>query len=131
MKRTVCSQESTFYSGRRMWAAYRLMAPRHTFSPHYRDFNTDAPYPATVSVAPRSINSSLLFRVMRDYYQGTEFDLTVGVAAGPFGSPDRWYAGAGEAMIPEGGWERAIGLYRTLVSFVAVSRSWVRTKTRN
>ena len=118
-------EDSLFYSGRRMWSAYRLLAPERSFSPHYSDFNADAPYPATVRVAHGSINSTLLFRVMRDYYQGTDFDLTSGVAAGPFGSPDRWYAGAAEAAIPDGGWERAIGLYRTLVSFIVIARDWL------
>lgn len=118
-------EESLYYSGRRMWSAYRLMARQQSFSPHYTDFNADAPYPATVRVPHRSVNATRLFRVMRDYYQDTPFDLTVGLAAGPFGSPDRWYAGAAESAIPTGGWERAIGLYRTLVSFVVVSRTWL------
>jgi hypothetical protein len=31
--------------------------------------------------------------VMRDYYSNTPFDMTRGMAAGPFGAPDRWPPG--------------------------------------
>jgi dipeptidase len=59
-------EESLFYSGRRMWSAMHLMAPEHTFSPFYTDFNRDKPYPATVAVQPKSLNVTDFFRVMRD-----------------------------------------------------------------
>ena len=48
------------------------------------------------------------------YYQGTPFDLTSGLAAGPYGSPDRWASGLGEESV-HGQWERPIALYRTLI----------------
>ena len=112
-------EESRFYSGRRMWSAYQLLAPATLFSPSYDDFNRDKPYPATVAVRQKSLNTTALFRVMRDYYQDTPFDLTTGLAAGAFGSPDRWASGLGEEAVP-GSWERPIALYRTLISFVIV-----------
>jgi dipeptidase len=31
-----------------------------------------------------------LMRIQRDHYEGTQFDLTQGLAAGPYGDPNRW-----------------------------------------
>ena len=58
--------------------------------------------------------------VMRDFYQNSPFDLTAGVAAGPFGNPNR-YSGVqhrpGEPDV-KGSWERPISLYRTDYSVI-------------
>ena len=63
----------------------------------------------------------------RDHYEGTEFDLTKGLAAGPFGTPDRYDGGLNGHMnstvMMSGGFERAISLFRTTYSFVAVPRA--------
>ena len=49
--------------------------------------------------------------VMRDYYEGTPYDMTVGMAAGPGGTPDRFGGcsdcGAKKETV-NGGWERTI-----------------------
>ena len=65
-----------------MWSAFRLLVPSAPLSANYSDFNADTPFPATLSAAPGSVNLTLMFRVMRDYYQGTPYDLSVGLAAG-------------------------------------------------
>lgn len=39
------------------------------------------------------------FRVLRDWYADTPYDLTKGLAAGPFGSPNRYAGGAGEQQV--------------------------------
>jgi dipeptidase len=69
----------------------------------------------------------------RDYYQGTEFDLSKGVAAGPFGSPYRYPgpmdAGGSDTGDPnaklKGGWERPISIFRCGYSYVAQARGWL------
>jgi dipeptidase len=61
------------------------------------------------------------FRLLRDHYEGTPYDLTVGPAAGPYGTPNRWGPGEGEREVA-GGWERAISMHRSLFSFVAQVR---------
>ena len=59
---------------------------------------------------------------MRDYYEGTRFDLSDGMAAGAFGSPARWSVPSGAVA---GNWERPIAIMRTIVSYVLVCRSWL------
>jgi dipeptidase len=103
-----------YYSGRRMWGGLRLLSPSAHFPSSYGNLRYDVVYP--VSVKPdKKLAVTDFFRAHRDWYQGTEFDMTKGVAAGPFGSPDRF------AVAPsvKGHWERSIALYRTTAVLVS------------
>jgi dipeptidase len=68
----------------------------------------------------------------RDHYQGTEFDLSKGTAAGPFGCPYR-YPGpmdpSGDTSDPSvkrpGAWERPISIFRCGYSYVCQARGWL------
>lgn len=53
-----------------------------------------------------------LWNIHKDYMEGTEFDLSGGLAAGPFGSPNRVVAGQHEKEVG-GHWERGIDIVRT------------------
>jgi len=111
-----------YYSGRRMWGAYHLACPSCNFPADYVDLQSDPVYPVwTVPDQPISVDD--LFRYHRYTYQNTPFDLGAegNLAAGPFGSPDRWKAGPGEKQVG-GNWERAIGLYRTSDTYVVQSK---------
>jgi dipeptidase len=63
--------------------------------------------------------------MMRDYYQGTELDMTKDIGAGPYQSIVRWrpmtWKVDGESYFNE----RAISTQQTGFSFVAQSRSWL------
>jgi len=113
-----------------MWAAYSRLAPGVPLPSTYADYVQDAPYPATVPARAASgesgghVTLGDIFTVMREYYQGMPYDLTVGMAAGPFGSPARWAAGAGEGAV-HGAWERPIAIVRTIVSYVVQCRAWL------
>ena len=112
-----------FYSGRRMWASYRLAAPSQTLPTEYIDLQSDPVYP--LAVKPDLLLSERdLFRFHRDTLRGTKFDLTAerNLAGGPFGTPDRWKAGLNEENKVKGNWERAIGLYRTSDTYVVQSK---------
>jgi len=63
--------------------------------------------------------------VYRDHYEGTEYDLTKGVAAGPWGNPNR----APTPIGLNGLWERAISMYRTTWSFVLEAKPHGRSIT--
>ncbi|CAM9512455.1 unnamed protein product, partial [Heterosigma akashiwo] len=113
-----------FYSWRRMWGGYHLACPSQGFPSDYVDLQSDPVYP--VHARPdRPLSIQDIFRFHRYYYQGTEFDLGAEnmLAAGPFGTPDRWKEGPGEIKVP-GNWERSIGLYRTSDTYVVQSRSF-------
>ena len=79
----------------------------------------DAPYPPWVAAKqPASLRVADVLAVHRDYYQGTPYDLSNGLASGPWGTPNRFMFPAA----PFNAWERPISLYRTAVSYVAQSR---------
>ena len=78
-----------YYSGRRIWGAYRLLAPSLPLDPEYDNLQEQVVYPW--SVQPNHLLSLQdIFRVHIDYYQGTPYDLSKGLAAGSFGDPDRF-----------------------------------------
>jgi dipeptidase len=83
-------------------------------------------YPFTV-VPDKKLSVQDLIAIKRDHYEGTELDLTKGLAAGPFGNPNR-YSTRSEHK-PEARntlrWERAISMFRCSYSFVSQARSWL------
>jgi len=119
-----------YYSGRRMWGVFRLVAPETKLSAEYNNLKLDKPYPFSVpvSVAKENVGPNLMFQVMRDYYNNTPYSLgSPKPASGPFGTVDR-YGGqeSGDPVQVQGNWERAIGLYRTAESYVVQSAGYVR-----
>jgi len=106
-----------YYSLRRVWSVLSRVAPSQNFSPWVEDsYTKDYPF----SVKPdKKLSVQDVFELQRDYYQGTEFDLTQGLAAGPFGSPDRF---AGGNKLVKGSWERPVSIFRCDYSFVAQLR---------
>mmetsp|Transcript_25962 Transcript_25962/g.43787 ORF Transcript_25962/g.43787 Transcript_25962/m.43787 type:complete len:653 (-) Transcript_25962:36-1994(-) len=114
-----------YYTGRRVWGAYRLLSPQTALPALYDDLKADRPYPVSAPVNTL-LTPSDLFAVHRDWYQGTIYDPgEAGVlAGGAFGSPDRYGGGEGESEVV-GAWERTIALYRTSSSFVVQSRKWL------
>merc|ERR1719469_729072 len=96
-----------FYSGRRVWGAYRLFG--RNFSDDYVDLRYNATYPVTAKPG-RPVAVGDLFAIHRDHYEGTKYDMTQGLAAGPWGDPDRW---SGGSSVVKGSWERSIGLFRS------------------
>ena len=99
------------YSGRRVWRALSLLAPSLQLSPHYADLLLQ-PDALPFSVLPEShVARETFFSIMRDTLSGTEFDLSKGLAAGPFGTVDR-YTGVDNV------WERPIGIYRQAYSYI-------------
>ncbi|EFC90644.1 peptidase U34 dipeptidase [Dethiosulfovibrio peptidovorans DSM 11002] len=88
------------YSTRRVWRAQELVAPSLKQSP--KEHN----YPLFVK-PDKKLSTWDIFKIKGDYYEGTDYDLTEGPAAGPWGNPIR-IANKGE-----GAWERSINMHRT------------------
>ena len=112
-----------YYSLRRIWRVFDRVNPDLALSPWVEGTYTRA-YP--FSIRPnRKLTREEIFDLYRDHYEGTDFDLTKGVAAGPYGDPHRFvgpYDGAQNA--PGGGgraagaWERAISVFYQGYSYV-------------
>lgn len=106
-----------YYSLRRVWRAQSLAAPSLNLSPWVEDGYTKT-YPFAVK-PDQKLNVSAINAIFRDQYEGTEFDLTKGVAAGPFGNPTRFDVNADHGDTfnlneyqPSGAWERPLSIFR-------------------
>jgi len=115
MKRNILS----FYSGRRMWRIFSMLSPAEgaKLDPNKGNLPyTEMPYPGSVPVPKEGlVTPSMVMNVLRDHYEGTPYDLTAGMAAGPFGTPNR---GPSPPKGTQGAWERAISMHRTSWSYV-------------
>ncbi len=120
-----------YYSLRRVWSVMRRLKPSANFSPWVEDGYTKA-YPFSVK-PDEKLSVGDVMGLQRDHYEGTEFDMTKGPAAGPFGSPYRWigkYDGAqnnvGDSDIDMwGAWERPLSVFYAGYTFVNQARSWL------
>jgi dipeptidase len=77
-----------YYSLMRVWRIQDRLAPSLNLSPYVEDSYTTA-YPFTVA-PDEKLNLTEAFSLFRDHYEGTDFDLSTGDAAGPFGNPYRY-----------------------------------------
>ena len=118
-----------YYSLRRVWRALSMVAPSLKL-PAWVESGTTHAYPFSVK-PDRPLSMDDLKRMHRDHYEGTEFDLTKGVAAGPFGNPNRFLGPkdpSGDvtpASKLEGAWERPMGMFYTGYTTIAQYRPGV------
>jgi len=113
------------YTETRVWSIFRRSAPSQEFSPDYhRGVRGAKRYPLWIR-PDRKLSVKDVFGIMRDHYEGTEYDMTKGMDAGPFGCPNRWRPISWEVDSTEYAWERPISTQQTGFSFVSQSRSWL------
>lgn len=105
-----------YYSLRRVWRVIDRVNPDLGLSPWVEDgYTTYYPF----SIKPKNkLRSQDVFSLYRDHYEGTEFDMTKGVAAGPYGDPHRFvgpYDGDQNNISKDktmvGAWERALSVF--------------------
>ena len=111
------------YSNRRRWRVLSWACPSCNLESDGNAWGDYLPF----SVKPdKPLKASDIMAMNRDHYEGTDYDLTKGVAAGPYGEPNRFDVGVHDGMTlretVSGGFERAISLFRTSYSFVAEAR---------
>jgi dipeptidase len=109
------------YCARRQWRVYDLVAPSLKLDPN----STVAQLPFSVK-PEKTLSVQDIMQFNRDHYEGTEFDLTKGLAAGPYGNPNRYDRGAAAAPLPilfQGTFERPISMFRTSYSTITQSRA--------
>lgn len=106
----------------RVWSIFRRAAPSLKLSPDYhRAVDGAKPYPLWIK-PDKKLTLSDVFSLMRDHYEGTDFDLTAGIDAGPFGTTLRCRPLSWTVDSVEYGWERPISTQQTGYSFVSQSR---------
>jgi dipeptidase len=119
-----------YYDLRRLWRIFCRITPSANYSPWVKDgFTKDYPF----SVKPDSkLSVNDVMALHRDHYEGTQFDLTKGLAAGPFGNPYRYYGdydGHSRNVLKDkkmwGAWERPISVYYTGYTTVNQARNWL------
>lgn len=77
-----------YYSLMRVWRLQDRLAPSLGLSPYVENsYTKDYPFSFRPDV---KVNFSTAINMFRDHYEGTEFDLTQGTAAGPFENPYRY-----------------------------------------
>jgi dipeptidase len=73
----------------------------------------------------RKITAQDMMDFMRDYFQGTKFDMSQDVGAGPFSVPYRWRPLTWKVDDVKYTNERAVATQQTGFSFVTQSRNWL------
>ena len=115
------STEQIRYSDRRIWSLWRRLCPSADFSPEFSNgFGQGTPYPLWIK-PDKKVGVRDVIALHRDHYEGTPFDMTRDLVAGPFGSPDRWrpmkWTSNGKQYL----WERPIATQQS--AFVSVSQA--------
>lgn len=107
-----------YYISRRIWRGYTLLAPEEgaKLNPNQTHLANGGRLPTSLLARPGSVTLKMIMAVHRDHFEGTPYDLTEGMAAGPFGNPNR------VDMPAPGQWERAWSLTRTIMSYVLQPR---------
>ena len=119
-----------YYSLRRVWRAQSLAATSLNL-PAWIEGPFTGTYPFAIK-PDNKLDVADIFAIHRDNYEGTEFDLTKGPAAGPFGNPNR-FEGQAEGMADKegrltplkGAFERPLNIYRCVYAYVNQSRGWL------
>ncbi len=111
----------------RVWSIFRRAAPSQNFSDAYwRAVKGAKPYPLYIK-PDKNLTVRDVINLMRDHFDGTEYDLKKGFAAGPFGCPVRWkpLVWKIEGDTNQYAWERPISTQQTAFAFVSQLRSWL------
>jgi len=109
----------------RVWSILRRCAPSLNLSPDYhRAVKGSKPYPLWVK-PDKKISVQDVMALVRDHYEGTDYDMTKGIDAGDFGSAYRWRPLTWKLDDVEYIWERPVATQQTAYSFISQSRSWL------
>lgn len=119
-----------YYALRRVWRVLSRLAPSRDFSPWVEDGYTRA-YPFSVE-PDKKLDVKDVHALFRDHYEGTEFDMTQGLAAGPFGNPNRYLDFSYDSKMTNlhdppptimGAWERPLSIFYCGFTYHCQARS--------
>ncbi len=113
------------YGEGRVWSFFRRAAPSQGFSPDYfRGVDGAEPYPLWIK-PDKKLTLADVMALMRDHFEGTDYDMTQGIDAGPYGMPNRWRPIHWTIDGVEYAWERPISTQQTGFTFISQSRDWL------
>lgn len=120
-----------YYSLRRIWRMQTKINPSLKISPWVEDGYTKE-YPFSIK-PEKKLSLHDVMMLFRDHYEDTEFDLTKGLAAGPFGCPTRYIGPYDPTLnLPdepqkkiEGAWERPISMFYTGYVYINQLRDYL------
>jgi dipeptidase len=117
------TEDQVRYSARRVWSIFRRVAPSWNLSPDFSSSVKNAkPYPLWIKPDSK-LSVRDVMALHRDHYEGTAFDMTNDLTAGPFGAPDRWRPITWKVDGKAYSWERPISTQQVGFIFVSQSRS--------
>lgn len=109
----------------RVWAMFRRAAPSLNLSSDYVKGIAGAD-PLPLWIKPdKKLSVRDVMELMRDHFEGSEFNLSKGVGAGPFQLPYRWRPLTWTVDSLEYLNERSTSTQQTGFSFVAQARTWL------
>ncbi len=113
------------YTETRVWSIFRRAAPLQEFSSDYcRNIKGAEPYPLFIK-PDEKLSLKDVFSLLRDHYEGTDFDMRKDMAADPSGNPNRPRPLEWETNNAKYSWERPVSTYNTAFSFVAQMRNYL------
>jgi len=113
------------YCSTRVWSMFNRVSPSLELSPDYhRGVKGAKRYPLWIK-PDNKLSVKDVMNIIRDHYEGTEYDMTKGLAAGPFGTPNRYRPLTFQVDGKDAVWERPISTVNTGFSFIAQSRSFL------
>jgi len=119
------TEEQVRYSSRRVWSIFRRIAPSKNFSPDYSSYKEGAKRYPLYTKPDKKIGVRDVINLHRDFYEGTEFDMTETLTSGPYGSPNRHRPIKWKVDNKTYSWERPISTAKAGFVFVSQSREHI------
>jgi dipeptidase len=109
----------------RVWSIYRRSAPSQHFADDFhRGLEGSKDYPLFLK-PEKKLSVRDVMGLMRDHFEGTPYDMTKGLDAGPFASPYRWRDLKWKVGEEEYCWERPISTQQAGFVMVSQVRGWL------
>jgi dipeptidase len=116
------SPQKLRYTATRVWSIFRRVAPSREWPVEYhRGVKGAEPYPLWIE-PDEKLSLEDVFDIMRDHYEGTPYDMTKGIDAGPYGTPNRWRPMNWNIDGVDYTWERPISTQQSGFTYVSQSR---------
>lgn len=110
----------------RVWSYFNRFTDAATSAKYFEwvDFESDEAMPLYI-IPDKKVSPETMQDAMRDQFQGTPYDMTKDIGAGPYHVPYRWRPMEYEVDGKKYVMERAIATQQTGWSFVSQSRDWL------